>query len=179
MKHVLALFCLLLSITYLSAQNTNVIINGQGVSQSGKNSIYYVNGISSTEDIGGVTAYFENFGVNASTGVRERIKTGESYYDPELYYIFENCNSFPVTVVFEGKWGEEIRHSGTLTLKAYEKKKYLAPTLSAVSKILTITRRLGQTKDPVTELKRYKELLDANIITQEEFNKKKKELLGY
>ena len=32
-------------------------------------------------------------------------------------------------------------------------------------------------KDPVEELKRYKELLDSNVITEEEFNKKKKELL--
>lgn len=33
-------------------------------------------------------------------------------------------------------------------------------------------------KDPVTEIRRYKQLLDEGIITQEEFNKKKKELLG-
>ena len=32
-------------------------------------------------------------------------------------------------------------------------------------------------KDPVEELKKYKELLDSNVITEEEFNKKKKELL--
>jgi len=33
-------------------------------------------------------------------------------------------------------------------------------------------------KDPIEELKKYKELLDSNVITEEEFNKKKKELLG-
>ena len=32
--------------------------------------------------------------------------------------------------------------------------------------------------DPITEVKRYKELLDNGIITQEEFEKKKKELLN-
>jgi len=32
--------------------------------------------------------------------------------------------------------------------------------------------------DPITEIKRYKELLDGGIITQEEFDKKKQELLN-
>lgn len=32
--------------------------------------------------------------------------------------------------------------------------------------------------DPVVEIKKYKELLDQGILTQEEFDKKKKELLG-
>ena len=34
------------------------------------------------------------------------------------------------------------------------------------------------TNDPISEVKRYKELLDNGIITQEEFEKKKKELLN-
>lgn len=32
-------------------------------------------------------------------------------------------------------------------------------------------------KDPITEIKKYKELLDTGVITQEEFDKKKKQLL--
>ena len=32
--------------------------------------------------------------------------------------------------------------------------------------------------DPITEIKRYKELLDGGIITREEFDKKKQELLN-
>ena len=32
--------------------------------------------------------------------------------------------------------------------------------------------------DPIAEIKRYKELLDGGIITQEEFDKKKQELLN-
>ena len=32
--------------------------------------------------------------------------------------------------------------------------------------------------DTVTELKRYKELLDAGILSEEEFTAKKKQLLG-
>ena len=33
-------------------------------------------------------------------------------------------------------------------------------------------------RDVVEELKRYKELLDSGILTQEEFDAKKKQLLG-
>ena len=32
-------------------------------------------------------------------------------------------------------------------------------------------------KDPIEEIKRYKELLDAGIINEDEFEKKKKQLL--
>ena len=32
--------------------------------------------------------------------------------------------------------------------------------------------------DPVTEIKKYKELLDSGVITQEEFDAKKKQLLN-
>ena len=34
-----------------------------------------------------------------------------------------------------------------------------------------------ESKDPVMEIKKYKELLDSGIITQEEFDTKKKQLL--
>lgn len=36
----------------------------------------------------------------------------------------------------------------------------------------------NQKKEPFDELKKYKELMDSGIITEEEFNKKKLELLG-
>ena len=35
-----------------------------------------------------------------------------------------------------------------------------------------------QNIDPVEEIKKYKELLDLGIISQEEFDEKKKDLLG-
>lgn len=38
---------------------------------------------------------------------------------------------------------------------------------------------IGEQKDAVTLLKEYKSLLDSGIITQEDFDKKKKELLGF
>ena len=42
----------------------------------------------------------------------------------------------------------------------------------------TNNSNIQNTNDPITEVKRYKELLDNGIITQEEFDKKKKELLN-
>ena len=52
-------------------------------------------------------------------------------------------------------------------------------TKNSVSNLFS---KLGNNKDkseidPVEEIKKYKELLDSGIINQEEFNKKKKELL--
>ena len=40
------------------------------------------------------------------------------------------------------------------------------------------SKESGQNNDKFEEIKKYKELLDLNIITQEEFDQKKKELLG-
>lgn len=37
--------------------------------------------------------------------------------------------------------------------------------------------QIKESKDPITEVKRYKELLDSGVITEEEFEKKKKQLL--
>jgi hypothetical protein len=42
----------------------------------------------------------------------------------------------------------------------------------------TISNQEVRAKSPVEELKEYKELLDMDIITQEDFDKKKAELLG-
>lgn len=36
----------------------------------------------------------------------------------------------------------------------------------------------AQIQDPIEEIKKFKELLDIGVITQEEFNEKKKELLN-
>jgi hypothetical protein len=52
----------------------------------------------------------------------------------------------------------------------------IAANASAVEEAPTV--EADPAADPVAELKRYKELLDNNIITQEEFEAKKKQLLG-
>lgn len=47
----------------------------------------------------------------------------------------------------------------------------------AVEKTKAVASNIG-TKDPTEELKKYKELLDTGVITEEEFNAKKAEILG-
>ena len=41
-----------------------------------------------------------------------------------------------------------------------------------------VSVNIAETKDKFEDIKKYKELLDSGIITEEEFNKKKTELLG-
>ena len=41
-----------------------------------------------------------------------------------------------------------------------------------------VSMNTAETKDKFEDIKKYKELLDSGIITEEEFNKKKTELLG-
>lgn len=56
------------------------------------------------------------------------------------------------------------------------------PEQEMISEELTITaednRETETISSPIEEIKQYKELLDAGILTQEEFDTKKKELLG-
>ena len=54
----------------------------------------------------------------------------------------------------------------------------LASIVSENEKNQANNSNVQNTNDPITEVKRYKELLDNGIITQEEFDKKKKELLN-
>ena len=42
----------------------------------------------------------------------------------------------------------------------------------------TVTYENGANSDKFAEVKKYKELMDAGIITEEEFDKKKSEILG-
>ena len=54
----------------------------------------------------------------------------------------------------------------------------LASIVSENEKNQVNNSNVQNTNDPITEVKKYKELLDNGIITQEEFEKKKKELLN-
>ena len=54
----------------------------------------------------------------------------------------------------------------------------LASIVSENEKNQVNNSNVQNTNDPITEVKRYKELLDNGIITREEFDKKKKELLN-
>lgn len=63
------------------------------------------------------------------------------------------------------------------------KEKFVGGFNKTKDNVSTLFSKLGNNKgkskiDPIEEIKNYKELLDSGIISQEEFNKKKKELLN-
>ena len=73
--------------TYCYGQDVNVNINNQDYSAS--NGEFKINGISSSEDIGGVDVQF--------------VKVGNYKYD-NIEVIFENYNTFPVTVLCKASY---------------------------------------------------------------------------
>ena len=78
-----------------------------------------------------------------------------------------NFNSENTFVIMKGKSDIEQCEKAYMYIKeriAFYKNQKNAPVVAAIS--------------PAEELKKFKELLDCGIITQEEFNAKKKELLG-
>ena len=63
------------------------------------------------------------------------------------------------------------------------KEKFVAGFSKTKNSVSNLFSKLGDNKDkseidPIEEIKKYKELLDSGIINQEEFNKKKKDLLN-
>ena len=66
-----------------------------------------------------------------------------------------------------------------------KKKQKLSDTINDAKKgVSNIIGKFGQKNnsaqksDPIEDIKKFKELLDIGVITQEEFDKKKKELLN-
>lgn len=78
-------------------------------------------------------------------------------------------NGLENTILFSGSQAQKA-HSETFTRLS----KYKLNNRSNES----VQQETVQTNDPYEELKKLKELLDMGIVTQEEFDKKKKELLG-
>ena len=140
-------------------QNTQVIVNGQSNQTVGQDYSYYINGISSKEDIGGVSTR----------------TAGSSNENSHRLYL-KNSNSFPVTVVWEAETYSRGTRSGTVTLNKGEEKQVL-DMICSITSVKTITRKISNGIDVTTELTKYKDLLDRGIITQEEFNALKKKLL--
>lgn len=63
------------------------------------------------------------------------------------------------------------------------KEKFVVGFNKTKNSVSNLFSKLGDNKDkseidPIEEIKKYKELLDSGIINQEEFNKKKKDLLN-
>ena len=87
-----------------NCQNVNVRINNQDATNT-DNCPYRINGICSTEDIGGVDVRFEERG----GGVRD----DGTYWLSKQYIVFKNYNSFPVTVLYKIQYdNSHSRHYG-------------------------------------------------------------------
>ncbi len=154
------LFFLIMFVSVASfGQTTQVVVNGQNNQTQESQKYYYISGISSKEDIGGVSAVTDS---------------------RRVYLALINANAFPVTVVWEAETDEGTK-SGSITLEKDEEKVVLSMYHAnmrdgRIDTVATITRKLNSI-DVVTELTKYKELLDKRVITQEEFDALKKKLL--
>lgn len=99
------------------AQNTVIIQSSNGGTTHTQNNdhAYYIQGIPSTENIGGVDVSTKG--------------NGDPYGNPYLYYVtFKNYRDFPVTVLFEFTYGHPrssegpYLYEGSITLDAKESK---------------------------------------------------------
>ena len=169
MKKIICVLIQIAMCVMASAQTTNVVVNGEKAVEKVEDKSYYINGVSSKEDIGGITT--------------------ETLYRKESQYgilVITNHNPVPVTVNWEtyettssSNKGDQTQ-IGSVTLQPNERKEvcHTRYFYYMIQEVRTITRKLSAGVDVVAELKKYKELLDAGIITQEEFATKKKEFLG-
>lgn len=111
MKKIIILIVLFVGISnFASAQNVVIQSNNSTSSQSSVNDKqYYINGISTREDIGGVDVEFTEGNCSG--------RVGYSYYR----LTFTNYHSSPVTVMYELN-GYEGKTYGYINLKANETK---------------------------------------------------------
>lgn len=128
------LFVLLFALTGFIANvnaQTVVVQNNKTASEQVQNpNIFYINGIPSTQDIGGV----ENEAVDLL------FRDGSGYH-----VYFTNYNSSTVTVLYQITFDGERAPAtkiGSVVLKAKEKKDVLLRTNCSPAEIATITRRL-------------------------------------
>ena len=181
MKKVLSI--IILTIIYgVAYAQTSVVVNGDQTVAQVEDKSYYINGISSKEDIGGITT--ETLYTDTFQG-----RTIETYNYGSTYnfgiLVITNLNPVPVSVNWETYEThsdyEDVQQSGSITLKPNERREvcHTRYRLYKIQQVKTITRKLaGRDVNVVEEMKKYKELLDAGILTQEEFDAKKKEILG-
>ena len=122
---------------------------------------FYINGISSKEDIGGVSTEKVPWTVGGAYGVG-----GDNYK-------ITNDNNFKVTVSYSiNDAGRYV--SGSMSLNPGESK---VVKCTNGQSIRTITRRLLSSTDVANELTKYKALLDQGVISQSEFDEIKSKLL--
>lgn len=113
MKDNKILFIVLFSIIFGFVFNLSVFSQNQNTGE------YFINGISTKEDLGGVEVF---------------PKEGYAATNSTTSLVFENHNTFPVTVIFEFESGGVggTKQTGTVVLKTGEKKeipnRFNAPT---------------------------------------------------
>ncbi len=112
MKKIFIIVILFIGISHIASAQNVVIQSNTNTSQSNVDSNqYYINGISTREDIGGVDVQFEEDYSSNSGG----------YTFCTL--IFTNYHSVPVRVIYELPRGYNGKTYGAIMLKAYETKK--------------------------------------------------------
>lgn len=133
MKKTLMIFLALATITVANAQTVVVQNNnGEKVTRTTTGNGFYINGISSSQDIGGVGT--------------EVIKKDVL----DRYVKFKNYNSSPVTVLYEVTYrngNERTKKTGSIVLKASDEKTVYVDSRNVNSRIdieniATITRKL-------------------------------------
>ena len=132
MKKIFILVALIMGVSYFaSAQNVVIQSNTTTPQSSVNDNQYYINGISTREDIGGVDVKFEHY--------RSRADDGFSEYG----LTFTNYHNFTVRVVFELPRGYNGKTYGSIVLKANETKTTEAYRLDYKDlSIIMIVRRL-------------------------------------
>lgn len=134
MKKIFYLVLFLCFTNVVCAQNIIIQQNNNSGSNTTSNhdNGYYINGISTSQDIGGVDVEF--------------VDDPENYY-ANKYLKFTNYHNFPVTVIFEvedyQRGGSYEKVTGRITLRANETKQTPNPYNVARSRhCIMIVRRL-------------------------------------
>lgn len=106
MKKYVILMALFIGISNsVSAQNVVIQSNTAPTQQSVDSNQYYINGISTREDIGGV-----------------QIERGEFVYTWHYKVKLTNYNNFPVSVIYQFEHGNKQVETRTMVLGAYSDK---------------------------------------------------------
>ena len=121
------LICLLAVIGFIATANAQTVVvqNNQGgaTEQMQDPNIFYINGIPSTQDIGGVEAL-------------------PKYYSSQAYAVFTNYHSLPVTVLYRVIYSGQYQKIGSLVLNSKETKEVYIAHCPTIYEIATITRKL-------------------------------------
>jgi len=123
-KIFLVLFVIIGCTITVNAQQTVVLQNQQtSTEQTTDPNIFYINGIPSTQDIGGVEALYE-------------------VVDYRSYLFLKNYNSSMVTVLYQYEDTYNDIFTGSVVLQSNESKRIRTYYNRVIIKIATITRKL-------------------------------------